>query len=195
MMGRLFAQGVLGDPAPRVGLLSIGEEEGRGSELVQQATPLLRETPGFIGNVEGRDIPRGTARVVVTDGFTGNVALKLYEGSAEFLFAEIRGAVSETLVGRIGGLLVRPSIRRMRHRLDPEGVGGAILLGVQRPGGHWPRFGQRDGRGERDSHRGARRARRRRWAPGRRARRSAGLRARVGFRAGSPAPGDVRTHW
>jgi glycerol-3-phosphate acyltransferase PlsX len=131
IMGRLFAQGVLGDPAPKVGLLSIGEEEGRGSELVQQATPLLQQTPGFIGNVEGRDIPRGTARVVVTDGFTGNVALKLYEGSAEFLFAEIRGAVSETLVGRIGGLLVRPSIRRMRHRLDPEGVGGAILLGVQ----------------------------------------------------------------
>jgi len=131
VMGRLFAQGVLGDPAPKVGLLSIGEEEGRGSELIQQATPLLRDTPGFIGNVEGRDIPRGTARVVVTDGFTGNVALKLYEASGEFLFSEIRGALSETLAGRIGGLLVRPSIRRMRHRLDPETVGGAVLLGVQ----------------------------------------------------------------
>jgi glycerol-3-phosphate acyltransferase PlsX len=130
-MGRLFAQGVLGDPSPTVGLLSIGEEEGRGSELIQQATPLLRDTPGFVGNVEGRDIPRGTARVVVTDGFTGNVALKLYEASAEFLFAEMRAAVSETWPGRIGGLLVRPSIRRMRHRLDPENVGGAFLLGVQ----------------------------------------------------------------
>jgi len=131
MMGRLFAQGVLGDPQPRVGLLSIGEEEGRGNELIQQATPLLRDTPGFVGNVEGRDIPRGTARVVVTDGFTGNVALKLYEASGEFLFSEIRGALSETLAGRLGGLLVRPSIRRMRHRLDPETVGGAVLLGVQ----------------------------------------------------------------
>jgi glycerol-3-phosphate acyltransferase PlsX len=130
-MGRQFAQGVLGDPAPKVGLLSIGEEEGRGSDLVQQATPLLRDTPGFIGNVEGRDIPRGTARVVVTDGFTGNVALKLYEASAEFLFAEMRAAVSETWIGRVGGLLVRPSIRRMRDRLDPEKVGGAFLLGVQ----------------------------------------------------------------
>jgi glycerol-3-phosphate acyltransferase PlsX len=131
VMGRLFAQGVLGDPAPKVGLLSIGEEEGRGSELIQQATPMLRDTPGFIGNVEGRDIPRGSARVVVTDGFTGNVALKLYEASGEFLFSEIRGALSETLAGRLGGLLVRPSIRRMRHRLDPETVGGAFLLGVQ----------------------------------------------------------------
>jgi len=131
VMGRLFAQGVLGDPAPKVGLLSIGEEEGRGSELIQLATPMLRDTPGFIGNVEGRDIPRGGARVVVTDGFTGNVALKLYEASGEFLFSEIRGALSETLAGRIGGLLVRPSIRRMRHRLDPETVGGAFLLGVQ----------------------------------------------------------------
>ncbi len=131
VMGRLFAQGVLGDPAPKVGLLSIGEEEGRGSELIQLATPMLRDTPGFIGNVEGRDIPRGSARVVVTDGFTGNVALKLYEASGEFLFSEIRGALSETLAGRIGGLLVRPSIRRMRHRLDPETVGGAFLLGVQ----------------------------------------------------------------
>lgn len=131
IMGRLFAQGVLGDPSPRVGLLSIGEEEGRGSELIQQATPLLREVPGFIGNVEGRDIPRGTARVVVTDGFTGNVALKLYEASGEFLFAEMRNAVSETLVGRLGGLLIRPSVRRMRHRLDPETVGGAFLLGVR----------------------------------------------------------------
>lgn len=130
-MGRMFAQGVLGDPAPKIGLLSIGEEEGRGSELIQQATPLMRGIPGFIGNIEGRDIPRGTARVVVTDGFTGNVALKLYEGSAEFLFGQIRDAVSETWPGRLGGLLVRPSIRRMRSRLDPENVGGAFLLGVQ----------------------------------------------------------------
>jgi glycerol-3-phosphate acyltransferase PlsX len=131
VMGRLFAQSVLGDPNPAVGLLSIGEEEGRGSDLIQQATPLLRGLPGFVGNVEGRDIPRGTARVVVTDGFTGNVALKLYEASAEFLFAEVRAALSETLAGRLGGLLIRPSVVRMRKRLDPETVGGAILLGVR----------------------------------------------------------------
>jgi glycerol-3-phosphate acyltransferase PlsX len=129
-MGRLFAQGVLGDPAPSVGLLSIGEEEERGSELVLAAHALLKDTPGFAGNVEGRDIPTGTVRVVVTDGFTGNVALKLYEASAGFLLAEMRDAVSESVWGRLGGLMIRPSVRRMRARLHPDSVGGAFLLGV-----------------------------------------------------------------
>ncbi len=195
VMGRLFAQGVLGDPAPRVGLLSIGEEEGRGSELIQQATPLLRDTPGFVGNVEGRDIPRGTARVVVTDGFTGNVALKLYEASGEFLFSEIRAALSETLAGRLGGLLVRPSIRRMRHRLDPETVGGAVLLGVQGLAVIGHGSGEPHGRGQRDPHRRTRRARGRGGTSGHRAGHPTGVRARVGSRAETPGPGDVRTHW
>ena len=119
VMGRLFAQRVLDIEDPTVGLLSIGEEAA-----------LLKDTPGFIGNVEGRDIPRGTANVVVTDGFTGNVALKLYEASAQVLLSEIRASVRETLIGKIGGLLIRPSIRRLLARLDPDAVGGAFLLGV-----------------------------------------------------------------
>jgi glycerol-3-phosphate acyltransferase PlsX len=131
LMGRLFAREVLGLPAPRVGLLSIGEEEARGSEVVQAAHALLRGSPGFIGNVEGRDIPGGAADVVVTDGFTGNVVLKLYEGAAAYLFREVRAAVGSTVVGRLGGLLVRPSLRRMRDRLDPNAYGGAYLLGVR----------------------------------------------------------------
>lgn len=131
VMGRVFAQDVLGIEHPTVGLLSIGEEAERGSELVIATHNLLKGTPGFIGNVEGRDIPRGTASVVVTDGFTGNVALKLYESAAQFLLEEVRAAVTETLPGRIGGLLVKRSIRRMRKRLDPDAVGGAFLLGVQ----------------------------------------------------------------
>ncbi|MFN8109833.1 MAG: phosphate acyltransferase PlsX [Thermoleophilia bacterium] len=131
VMGRVFAQQILGIQEPTVGLLSIGEEAERGSDLVITTHRQLLGTPGFIGNVEGRDIPRGTANVVVTDGFTGNVALKLYEGAAGFLMSEIRASVRETLVGRVGGLLVRPSIRRMRERLDPDQVGGAFLLGVQ----------------------------------------------------------------
>lgn len=131
VMGRVFAQDVLGIEHPTVGLLSIGEEAERGSELVIATHNLLKGTPGFIGNVEGRDIPRGTASVVVTDGFTGNVALKLYESAAQFLLQEVRAAVTETLPGRIGGLLVKRSIRRMRKRLDPDAVGGAFLLGVQ----------------------------------------------------------------
>ncbi|MFN8122640.1 MAG: phosphate acyltransferase PlsX [Thermoleophilia bacterium] len=131
VMGRVFAQDVLEIEHPTVGLLSIGEEAERGSELVIATHNLLKGTPGFIGNVEGRDIPRGTASVVVTDGFTGNVALKLYESAAQFLLQEVRAAVTETLPGRIGGLLVKRSIRRMRKRLDPDAVGGAFLLGVQ----------------------------------------------------------------
>ncbi len=130
-MGRLFSQHVVGIAQPRVGLLSIGEEAERGSEMVIAAHALLRDTPGFVGNVEGRDIPRGTVDVVVTDGFTGNVALKLYEGAGAFMMAEIRDAVKSSVRGRIGGLLVRPSLRRMRERMDPDTYGGAHLLGVQ----------------------------------------------------------------
>ncbi|MCB0872959.1 MAG: phosphate acyltransferase PlsX [Actinobacteria bacterium] len=130
VMGRLFAQRVLDIEDPTVGLLSIGEEAERGSDLVLASHALLKDTPGFIGNVEGRDIPRGTANVVVTDGFTGNVALKLYEASAQVLLSEIRASVRETLIGKIGGLLIRPSIRRLLARLDPDAVGGAFLLGV-----------------------------------------------------------------
>ena len=129
-MGRLFMRDVIGVAEPRVGLLSIGEEEGKGSADVLEAHALLRETPGFVGNVEGRDIPSGTLDVVVTDGFTGNVVLKTMEGTATFLMSEVRAAVKQTLVGRLGGLLVRPSLRRMRQRIDPEVYGGAVLLGV-----------------------------------------------------------------
>ncbi len=131
LMGRLFSRDVLGIPEPRVGLLSIGEEEGKGSELVLAAHALLRGTPGFIGNVEGRDISAGTADVVVTDGFTGNVVLKTMEGTAVFLMGQVRDAVGSTALGRIGGLLVRPPLRRMRDRIDPETYGGAVLLGVR----------------------------------------------------------------
>lgn len=131
MMGRLFSQDVLGVPEPTVGLLSIGEEEGRGNEVVQAAYALLRDTPGFVGNVEGRDINRGVSDVVVTDGFTGNVVLKALEGAAWYLMTEMRSAVTRTLPGRVGALLVRPSLRRMRQRVDPENSGGAYLLGVR----------------------------------------------------------------
>jgi glycerol-3-phosphate acyltransferase PlsX len=131
MMGRLFSRDVLGIAEPRVGLLSIGEEEGKGSELVLAAHGLLRDSPGFIGNVEGRDIPAGAVDVVVTDGFTGNVVLKTMEGLAVFLMGEVRDAVRSTMLGRVGGLLIRPPLRRMRDRIDPETYGGAVLLGVR----------------------------------------------------------------
>ena len=131
LMGRLFAREVLGIAQPRVGLLSIGEEAAKGSEAVLTAHALLRDTPGFAGNVEGRDIPGGAVDVVVTDGFTGNVVLKTMEGTASFLMGEVRAAVGSTLLGRIGGILVRPPLRRMRERIDPDSYGGAVLLGVR----------------------------------------------------------------
>lgn len=131
MMGRLFSRDVLGVVDPQVGLLSIGEEEGKGSGVVQAAFELLRGSPGFVGNVEGRDIPAATVDVVVTDGFTGNVVLKTMEGVAAMMINEIRAAVSGTLPGRIGGLLVRPSLRRFRDSIDPDLYGGAVLLGVR----------------------------------------------------------------
>ena len=131
LMGRLFARDVLGIPEPTVGLLSIGEEELRGNEAVLTAHALLRDTPGFVGNVDGRDINAGIADVVVTDGFTGNVVLKALEGAASYLMGEVRSAVMRTTRGRIGALLVRPALRGMRDKIDPEVYGGAYLLGVR----------------------------------------------------------------
>lgn len=130
LMGRLFAREVLGVDAPTVGLLSIGEEGERGSELVLDTHALLRGSEGFVGNIEGRDILNRSADVVVTDGFTGNVALKLMEGTATFMLHQVREAVMSSLIGRIGGLLVRPSLRAMRERTHPDTYGGAYLLGV-----------------------------------------------------------------
>ncbi len=131
LMGRLFAQEVLEVPAPRVGLLSIGEEAGKGTELVLAAFAALEGTPGFVGNVEGRDIPRGSVDVVVTDGFTGNVALKLAEGVAEMVVSEIRAGLTSSVRGKVAGALARPSLRGLARRIDPEEYGGAYLLGVR----------------------------------------------------------------
>jgi len=145
LMGTLFARDVLRIPDPSLGLLSIGEEDAKGSELVHAARPLVAGMPNFVGNVEGRDIPRGTARVIVTDGFTGNVALKLYEGAASVMFREVAGALRSSLRGRLGGLLARPPLQAMRRRFDHEEYGGAYLLGVRGLAviGH----GSTDGRG------------------------------------------------
>jgi glycerol-3-phosphate acyltransferase PlsX len=131
LMGRLLARDVLGIPEPTVGLLSIGEEAGKGSEMVQAAFAAMDGTPGFAGNVEGRDIPKGTTHVVVTDGFTGNVALKLYESAAGWLLSEVRAALTGTPRARLGALLVRPSLRELRDKIDPDEYGGAYLLGVR----------------------------------------------------------------
>src|SRR4051812_12680938 len=132
LMGAIFSREILGVAAPQVRLLSIGEEDEKGNQLTLEAHALLRETRAidFRGNVESRDLLRGAADVVVTDGFTGNVVLKLLEGTIRELLDELRAEITSTATGKLGGLLIRPAARRLRARLDPDAYGGAYLLGL-----------------------------------------------------------------
>ena len=131
LMGRAYAQVVLDVDEPSIGLLNIGEEPTKGSQLAQEAHTLMRASvPGFVGNVEGRDVPKGTVDVVVTDGFTGNVVLKTLEGLASVLFSQIKGALTESMTTKVGSLMIATSLKGLKSRLDPEAYGGAPLLGV-----------------------------------------------------------------
>ena len=132
VMGGIYAEKLMGVASPRVAQLSNGEEAGKGNQLVQAAERLLRVQPGinFIGNVEGKDIFRGKADVVVTDGFSGNVLIKTAEGAAEFVFQSVRDAVQGDPLASLGGLLIRPKLRAVRRRADWREFGGALLLGV-----------------------------------------------------------------
>ncbi|HWB23475.1 MAG TPA: phosphate acyltransferase PlsX [Gaiellaceae bacterium] len=132
-MGSIFAQEVLGIAEPTVGLLSIGEEREKGNQLTLETHELLRAVPAlnFSGNVESRDLLRGVTDVVVTDGFTGNIALKLIEGTSRELLAALRAEITATWRGKLGGLLIGPAARRLRTRLDPDTYGGAYLLGLK----------------------------------------------------------------
>lgn len=130
-MGAIFMERVQGVKNPRVGLLANGEEETKGNQLVQETYPLLKASGlNFIGNIEGKDIPAGHADVVVTDGYTGNVALKLTEGVASFLLGVIRAELTSNLLSKLLAAGVRPAFNRVRARLDYREVGGAPLLGV-----------------------------------------------------------------
>src|SRR5205814_3725212 len=131
-MGAVFAQEILDVRNPEIRLLSIGEEAEKGNQLTLEAHDLLAGSDlNFGGNTEGRDLLRGAADVVVTDGFTGNVALKLLEGTIKNLLDAFREEITATSRGKLGGLLIRPAARRLRERLDPETYGGAYLLGLR----------------------------------------------------------------
>jgi glycerol-3-phosphate acyltransferase PlsX len=131
-MGSVFAEEILEVTNPEVRLLSIGEEAEKGNQLVLEAHQLLRASDlNFKGNTEGRDLLRGAADVVVTDGFTGNVALKLLEGTILTILDAFRAEITATPTGKLGGLLIRPAARRLRRRLDPDRFGGAYLLGLR----------------------------------------------------------------
>ena len=131
-MGAVFAEEILGIENPVIRLLSIGEERQKGNQLTLEAHELLAAGDlNFAGNTEGRDLLAGAADVVVTDGFTGNVALKLLEGAIRTLLDSLREEITATATGKLGGLLIRPATRRLRHRLDPDTYGGAYLLGLR----------------------------------------------------------------
>jgi glycerol-3-phosphate acyltransferase PlsX len=132
LMGSVFAQEILEIPKPTVGLMSIGEEPEKGNQLTLEAHRLLAERePDFIGNVESRWLLAHAADVVVCDGFTGNVALKLLEGTIRTTLDWLRSEISATARGKVGGLLIRPAARRLREHLDPDTYGGAYLLGLR----------------------------------------------------------------
>lgn len=133
IMGDAYARAVLNIARPVVGLMSIGEEEGKGNELTKEAFALLRERSSlnFVGNVEGRDVFTGAIDVIVTDGFTGNVMLKLSEGLSEAMLFMIRRELKATAVSQAGAMLARPAFRRLKKRLDYSEYGGAPLLGVR----------------------------------------------------------------
>jgi glycerol-3-phosphate acyltransferase PlsX len=131
-MGAIFAAEVLGVASPQVRLLSIGEEPEKGNQLTLDAHALLAASElRFAGNAESRDLLAGAGDVVVCDGFTGNVALKLLEGTIATLLDSLRDEISATPRGKLGGLLIRPAARRLRTRLDPDTYGGAYLLGLR----------------------------------------------------------------
>jgi glycerol-3-phosphate acyltransferase PlsX len=131
VMGRIFMANILGLPEPRIGLMSIGEEKGKGNELTKAAFERLESAPlNFIGNVEGKDIYSGKADVIVSDGFTGNVALKVSEGLVENMLIMARGEITRNLLAKVGFFLMRRHLRRLFRRLDYAQYGGAHLLGV-----------------------------------------------------------------
>jgi phosphate acyltransferase len=130
-MGAVYARQMLGRANPRVGLLSNGEEEGKGDELVRETTRRLKGSMRwFVGNVEPKDIYAAKADVIVADGFVGNIAIKMAEATADFLFRNLREEIPKTTGGKIGGLLIRNGVRRLRNRIDWREFGGAPLLGI-----------------------------------------------------------------
>lgn len=131
-MGSCYARYLLGRENPTVGLLSIGEEDSKGNQLVQETLPLLRSAKhlNFVGNVEGRDLFKGTCDVIVTDGFTGNVLLKTAEGAASFLTGAIKAETKRDPLAALGALMMLPAMGRLKRRLDWEEYGGVPLMGV-----------------------------------------------------------------
>ena len=132
IMAKIAAETILNIKNPKVGLLSIGEEKEKGNHLTKHAYPILEKCKDihFVGNVEGRDIPKGKSDVVVCDGFSGNVVLKTMEGTADVMGRMLKTEISASLIAKLGYFLAKPAFNRFRKRLDYSEYGGAPLLGV-----------------------------------------------------------------
>ena len=131
-MGSVYMENALGIKNPRVGIVNIGAEEEKGNALVKETFPLLKNCPeiNFIGSIEARDIPAGAADVVVCEAFVGNVILKMYEGVGKMILKSIKGALMGSTLGKIGGLLIKPSLKGVMKTFDATEYGGAPLLGL-----------------------------------------------------------------
>jgi phosphate acyltransferase len=131
IMGHVFAEYILGVENPRVGLLSIGEEDGKGNEIVKETFQMLKASHiNFIGNIEGKEVYRGNADVIVCDGFTGNVALKISESLAEMIGANLKRMFQSSWASKLGYLLLKPQLDKFKKKVDYSETGGAPLLGV-----------------------------------------------------------------
>lgn len=132
IMGDIYSRAIFGIRRPRVGLLSIGEEDSKGNDLTKESFKSLKQAPiNFIGNVEGRDIFKGDVDIIVCDGFTGNVALKLSEGLIETFSAMLKQELQKTLTAKVGSIFAQNAFRQFRRRFDYSEYGGAPLLGIK----------------------------------------------------------------
>ncbi len=132
IMGNIYAQNALGLDKPRVGLISNGEEEGKGTQVIRDAATLIEELSlNFIGNIEPRDMHNSVADVVITDGFTGNIMLKTFESSTRYITNMIRSELRNGILSTLGAMLSINAFNRVRKRVDPGEIGGAPLLGIQ----------------------------------------------------------------
>ncbi len=134
IMGSVYMNRVMGIKSPKVGLVNVGAEDTKGRDLDKEAYALLKNAPvDFYGNLEARDIPHGKCEVVVADGFTGNVALKLYEGMGVFFANELKSMLTDGFLSKLAALLILKKIKAFRKKLDYTEVGGAVMIGVSRP--------------------------------------------------------------
>jgi len=133
LMGQIYAKKILNRDKPKIGLMNVGEEKGKGSKLTNEAFELIdndKRIDNFTGNIEGRDIFTGEYDVIVTDGFTGNVILKTTEGLAEFMFSLLKDALTSDLKSKLGAFLVKDNLKKMKNKVDYREYGGAPLLGL-----------------------------------------------------------------